>query len=150
MSWAAIEGLPPGCCPVGIDLGIVGNPDAELEALMTIDGQIGSAADLAAFATALLDGRLISEDSLGLIFDEEIDGFSMGFDRHGIIFGDLGDSGRATTASVAATSSATGRCCRLDPESGDIIVVTTSSIDLFPPELAREIAVAWAEADREK
>lgn len=136
---------PPGLVSGwNLDLGLVGDPEAEVRALTTIDGRIGSAVDVAEFARALMDGELVSDESLAMMLDE---GGPLGFDRHELVFGDLGDLGARYFSMGGSFLVGHWVTLSIDPASGDIIVVMTSSIDLFAPNLVRHIATSWAPED---
>ena len=136
----------PDTMPSGWDgsVDIVGEPDADLPALVSLDGRVSSAADLATFLTAMFEGRLLSQDSLALIFDEDAHWFSYGFELHDSPFGDLGDMGARYYFQAFGHPLGFRAAFAGDPDSGDIIIVVVNTFDLDPVELVREIAIAWA------
>ena len=127
-----------------LGLGFVGDPDQAGHAIRTLDPVISSAPDVAAILQALAHGRLLSEELMALVFDEEAIFFGVGFDTHEIVFGDLGDLGRLYFPVFSGIASGYASTMAIEPVSGDLVVVLTNSADLDATELVRDIVSDWA------
>jgi CubicO group peptidase (beta-lactamase class C family) len=127
-----------------LGLGFVGDPDQAGHAMRSLDPVISSAPDVAVILQALAGGRLLSEESMDLVFDEEAVFFGIGFDTHEMVFGDLGDLGRLYFPVFSGIASGYASTMAVDPVSGDLVVALTNSADLDATELVRDIVSDWA------
>ncbi len=146
-----IEGVtpPPAGTAIGweLDLGLAGDPTADLAGVRTLDGRTSSAMDTAMFLAALADGELLSDELTAVVFDETAVPVGMGFDAHEVALGPLGDLGtRYYLASGNLISGYSGSLA-VSPESGDIVVILASNDELPTREFLHETVAAWAEED---
>ena len=135
------SGLAQGWEP---DLGFAGDPDQAVHAIRSLEPVVSSASDVAAILQALADGQLLSEASMALVFDREAVFFGIGFDTHEVVFGDLGDLGRHYFPVFSGIASGYTSTVAVEPVSGDLVVVLTSSPFLQSRELVRDIVSDWA------
>lgn len=140
--------LPPGIAQGWeLGLGFVGDPDQETRAMRTLDPVVSTVPDLVAFLQALADGRLLSAESMALLFDEEALFYGMGFDTHDVVFGDLGELGTHYFPVFSGIASGYTSTLALDPASGNLVVVLTNSADLDATEFVRDIVSDWAQQE---
>lgn len=85
--------------------------------------------------TALFEGRVISDELMAQMFDEDLDIW----DGHDDAFGDLGELGGRYVAMYGGSPSGFDHAIAGDPASGNIVVVLTNNESLDTLALVRDI-----------
>ena len=145
--WPAPPGMASGW---NLDLGFVGDPATANRAIDFVDPFVSTADDLVTFYRALLEGRLVSEETLALMFAPDAEGLAYGFDQHEMLFGDLGDIGARYNLSGGTYENGHWGMVTLDPRGGDIVVALASNWIWYLPPLVRQIVLSWAEDRRQR
>ena len=144
-----LEGATPP--PVGtavgweLDLGLAGDPSADLAGVRSLDGRTSSATDTATFLAALAHGELLSDELTATVFDEQAVFFGMGFDTHEVALGHLGDLGTRYYLANGNLISGYSGSLAVSPESGDILVILASNDELPTWEFLHDTVRPWAE-----
>ena len=125
------------------DTGFEGDPEAEMNVHDSAMGPWSSVPDMATYLAALADGRVLSDATLKVLFDDEalftgIFQAPMIYDdeRLGGYFTQVGDSAAGYTVAFA-----------VHPGTGDLVVVMTNNWDLPAWELQYQILDLWATED---
>ncbi len=135
------DGMGAGWSP---PMGFIGDPSTEIRAITSVGETYASARDLLKFADALQEGRLLSEESMSLMFDPEADMYSAGLSMHETIPGIAEDGQPRLWAAMGQSAHGHGTVWAMDPASGDIAVIVASSLEIWPFDLLAD----WYAAGR--
>jgi D-alanyl-D-alanine carboxypeptidase len=118
------------------------------DAARTFRPTYSTAADLASFLQALLDGRLVSPELLGeTMWNEDVEGLGYGVLRSNEdLFPATGPLGASYFGMDGWAPAGSSAFFAVDPSAGDAVVVMTNNWDLADEsgDLAKEVVQSWA------
>ncbi len=119
--------------------------DGSQDAASALRPTISSAADLATFMSALLDGQVVSPDLMSqTMFNESLPVISAGFLRPDEMFSELGPLDARYFGYYGGNPSGVNGALAGAPASGDAVVVLANNEDLDAYALVRDIVQSWA------
>ena len=127
-----------------LDQRLAGDRSDELAGYQTLDGRSSSAIDTTRFLQALIGGEVISEELMAVVFDEEAEFSTMGFDTQEEGMGFLGDLGTRYYLSAGNLISGYSGSLAVSPETGDIVVILASNSRLPAWEFVHQTVSEWA------
>lgn len=126
----------------GMDLAYVTD---DWESLRSFRPNVSTAADIAAYLSALIDGRIVSPELLAATaFDEDIELIGHGFLRHDELLPAAGPLGTRYFGMGQFEELGVNFVVAVAPTSGDVVVVLANSWALDTTDLARDIVRSWA------
>jgi D-alanyl-D-alanine carboxypeptidase len=126
----------------GADLSYVTD---EWEAMRSSRPTVSTAADLAAFLSAYLDGRVVSPELQDeTVWNEDVETLGYGLLRQDELFPTAGPLGARYFGMDDLEASGVVSTLAVAPSTGDIVVALSNSWALDTSELARDIVQSWA------